>query len=47
MTDHDRMMFTATVPFRAHGRVRWTARTMALLVAAYALIMAIGSAVAE
>ena len=47
MTDHDRMTFTATVPFRAHGRVRWTARTLALLVAAYALIMGIGSAVTE
>jgi len=47
MTDHDRTTFTATVPFRTHGRVRWTARTLALLVAAYTLIMGIGTAVAE
>ena len=36
-----------SVPLRTHGRIRWTARILGLLIAVFAATMAIGSAVAE
>ncbi len=47
MANQGRKSLATSVPLRARGLIRWTARILALLIALFAATMGIGSAVAE